>query len=76
MLALDAVVTTCTAHIHVAGALGVPAVLLLSPKADALGNRLAHRALSGHPDRAARVGQWDDAIDRAMAFVLGGFGKD
>ena len=43
----------------------------------ALGNRLAHRALSGHPDRArARVGQWDDAIDRAMAFVLGGFGKD
>ena len=78
MLALDAVVTTCTAHIHVAGALGVPAVLLLSPKADARWETGSRTAL--YPGirivRAARVGQWDDAIDRAMAFVLGGFGKD
>ncbi|WP_423762230.1 hypothetical protein [Burkholderia sp. NLJ2] len=78
MLAMDAVVTTCIAHIHVAGALGVPAVLLLSPKADArreTGSRTAH-----YPGirivRAAHVGQRDDAIDRAMALVLGGFGKD
>ncbi|AXF22596.1 FkbM family methyltransferase [Burkholderia pyrrocinia] len=78
MLAMDAVVTTCTAHIHVAGALGVPAVLLLSPKADARWETGPRTAL--YPGirivRAAHVGQWDDAIDRAMAFVLGGFGKD
>ncbi|AKM41474.1 FkbM family methyltransferase [Burkholderia contaminans] len=78
MLALDAVVTTCTAHIHLAGALGVPAVLLLSPKADARWETGSRTAL--YPGirivRAARVGQWDDAVDRAMAFVLGGFGKD
>ncbi|WP_176040451.1 FkbM family methyltransferase [Burkholderia stabilis] len=78
MLAMDAVVTTCTAHIHLAGALGVPAVLLLSPKADARWETGSRTAL--YPGirivRAAHVGQWDDAIDRAMALVLGGFGKD
>ncbi|MGS0897381.1 hypothetical protein ACVBGC_33435 [Burkholderia stagnalis] len=78
MLAMDAVVTTCTAHIHLAGALGVPAVLLLSPKADARWETGTRTAL--YPDvrivRAAHVGQWDDAVDRAMALVLGGFGKD
>jgi ADP-heptose:LPS heptosyltransferase len=78
MLAMDAVVTTCTAHIHLAGALGVPAVLLLSPKADARWESGARTAL--YPGirivRAAHVGRWDDAIDRAMALVLGGFGKD
>ncbi|WP_175954778.1 FkbM family methyltransferase [Burkholderia sp. BCC0405] len=78
MLTLDAVVTTCTAHIHLAGALGVPAVLLLSPKADARWETGSRTAL--YPGirivRAAHVGQWDDAVDRAMAFVLGGFGKD
>ncbi|MGU3780899.1 FkbM family methyltransferase [Burkholderia metallica] len=78
MLALDAVVTTCTAHIHLAGALGVPAVLLLSPKADARWETGSRTAL--YPGirivRAAHVGKWDDAVDRAMAFVLGGFGKD
>jgi len=78
MLALDAVVTTCTAHVHLAGALGVPAVLLLSPKADARWETGSRTAL--YPGvrivRAAHVGRWDDAVDRAMAFVLGGFGKD
>ncbi|CAB3767662.1 FkbM family methyltransferase [Burkholderia sp. MSh2] len=78
MLAMDAVVTTCTAHIHLAGALGVPAVLLLSPKADARWETGSRTAL--YPGirivRAAHVGRWDDAVDRAMAFVLGGFGKD
>ncbi|MBR8325417.1 FkbM family methyltransferase, partial [Burkholderia cenocepacia] len=78
MLAMDAVVTTCTAHIHLAGALGVPAVLLLSPKADARWETGSRTAL--YPGirivRAAHVGRWDDAIDRAMALVLGGFGKD
>ncbi|NTY40109.1 FkbM family methyltransferase [Burkholderia diffusa] len=78
MLAMDAIVTTCTAHIHLAGALGVPAVLLLSPKADARWETGSRTAL--YPGirivRAAHVGQWDDAIDRAMALVLGGFGKD
>ncbi|KWA08312.1 FkbM family methyltransferase [Burkholderia cepacia] len=78
MLALDAVVTTCTAHVHLAGALGVPAVLLLSPKADARWETGSRTAL--YPCvrivRAAHVGRWDDAVDRAMAFVLGGFGKD
>ncbi|MBN3769886.1 FkbM family methyltransferase [Burkholderia sp. Se-20378] len=78
MLSLDAVVTTCTAHIHLAGALGVPAVLLLSPKADARWETGSRTAL--YPSirivRAAHVGQWDDAVDRAMALVLGGFGKD
>ncbi|WP_446904670.1 FkbM family methyltransferase [Burkholderia sp. YIM B11467] len=77
-LAMDAVVTTCTAHIHLAGALGVPAVLLLSPKADARWETGSRTAL--YPGirivRAAHVGKWDDAIDRAMALVLGGFGKD
>ena len=56
----------------------VPAVLLLSPKADARWETGSRTAL--YPGirivRAARVGQWDDAVDRAMAFVLGGFGKD
>ncbi|WP_321790786.1 FkbM family methyltransferase [Burkholderia pyrrocinia] len=78
MLAMDTVVTTCTAHIHLAGALGVPAVLLLSPKADARWETGSRTAL--YPGirivRAAHMGQWDDAIDRAMALVLGGFGKD
>ncbi|WP_322041326.1 FkbM family methyltransferase [Burkholderia diffusa] len=78
MLAMDAVVTTCTAHIHLAGALGVPAVLLLSPKADARWETGSRTAL--YPGirivRAARPGQWDDAVDRALALVLGGFGKD
>ncbi len=68
---MDAVVTTCTAQVHLAGALGVPAVLLLSPKSDArwaLGERSAL-----YPGvrivRATRVHQWDDAIDQAMALV-------
>lgn len=78
VLAMDAVVTTCTAHIHLAGALGVPAVLLLSPKADARWETGSRSAL--YPGirivRAAHVGRWDDAVDRAMALVLGGFGKD
>ncbi|EGC98010.1 FkbM family methyltransferase, partial [Burkholderia sp. TJI49] len=26
--------------------------------------------------RATRRGQWDDAVDRAMALLLGGFGPD
>ncbi|WFN14881.1 FkbM family methyltransferase [Burkholderia contaminans] len=77
MLAMYAVVTTCTAHIHLAGALGVPAVLLLSPKADARWETGSRTAL--YPNirivRAGRVGQWDDAIDRAMTLVLGGFGE-
>lgn len=78
MLAMDAVVTTCTVHIHLAGALGVPAVLLLSPKADARWETGSRTAL--YPGirivRAARPGQWDDAVDRALALVLGEFGKD
>jgi len=78
MLAMDAVVTTCTAHIHLAGALGVPAVLLLSPKADARWETGSRTAL--YPCirivRAAHPGRWDDAVDRALALVLGGFGKD
>ncbi|KWF85538.1 FkbM family methyltransferase [Burkholderia diffusa] len=78
MLAMDAVVTTCTAHIHLAGALGVPAVLLLSPKADARWETGSRTAL--YPGirivRAAHPGQWDDAVDRALALVLGGFGND
>ncbi|WP_321811801.1 MULTISPECIES: FkbM family methyltransferase [unclassified Burkholderia] len=78
MLAMDAVVTTCTAHIHLAGALGVPAVLLLSPKADARWETGSRTAL--YPGirivRAAHPGRWDDAVDRALALVLGGFGKD
>ena len=77
MLALDAVVTTCTAHPRRRRARRAGRAAAQPESRRALGNRLAHRALSGHPDRgAARVGQWDDAIDRAMAFVLGGFGKD
>ncbi|KUY98149.1 FkbM family methyltransferase [Burkholderia territorii] len=78
MLAMDAVVTTCTAHIHLAGALGVPAVLLLSPKADARWETGSRSAL--YPGirivRAAHVGRWDDAIDRAMTLVLGGWGNE
>ncbi|RQS23604.1 MULTISPECIES: FkbM family methyltransferase [unclassified Burkholderia] len=78
MLAMDAVVTTCTAHIHLAGALGVPAVLLLSPKADARWETGSRTAL--YPGirivRAAHPGRWDDTADRALALVLGGFGKD
>ena len=27
-------------------------------------------------DGAAHAGRWDDAADRALALVLGGFGKD
>lgn len=78
MLAMDVVVTTCTAHIHLAGALGVPAVLLLSPKADARWETGSRTAL--YPGirivRAAHAGRWDDAVDRALTLVLGGFGKD
>ncbi|KVC38980.1 FkbM family methyltransferase [Burkholderia pseudomultivorans] len=78
MLAMDAVVTTCTAHVHLAGALGVPAILLLSPKADARWETGSRTAL--YPGirivRATRRGQWDDAVDRAMALLLGGFGPD
>ncbi|WP_176044078.1 FkbM family methyltransferase [Burkholderia vietnamiensis] len=77
MLAMDAVVTTCTAHIHLAGALGVPAVLLLSPKADARWETGSQTALyrSVRIARAAHPGRWDDAIDRALTYVLGEFRK-
>lgn len=69
--ALDMIVTTCTAHVHLAGALGVPAVLLLSPKADPRWGAGSRTAL--YPGvqivRAARVGRWDDAIDQALSIV-------
>ncbi len=69
--AMDAVITTCTAQVHIAGALGMPTILLLSPKAD------ARWALGGHTDlypgvrivRARRVGRWEDAVDEAMGLL-------
>jgi ADP-heptose:LPS heptosyltransferase len=77
-LTMDVVVTTCTAHVHLAGAIGTPTVLLLSPKADPRWGTGSRTDL--YPGvrivRAARVGQWDDAIDQAMALVLGGMTKD
>ncbi|MGU7775991.1 FkbM family methyltransferase [Burkholderia sp. MR1-5-21] len=72
ILAMDVIVTTCTAHVHLAGALGKPAVLLLSPKPDPRWGSGARTALYPrvHIVRAARIGQWDDAIDQAITLVL------
>jgi hypothetical protein len=71
ILGMDMIVTTCTAQAHLAGALGVPVILLLSPKPDARWGCGESTALypSIHIVRASRVGQWDDAVDQALSIV-------
>jgi hypothetical protein len=68
MLSMDAIVTTCTGQVHLAGALGIPTVLLLSPKADPRWG--TGQTTDVYPSvrivRATRANQWDDAIDQAM----------
>lgn len=71
MLGMDMIVTTCTAQVHLAGALGVPAILLLSPKPDARWGITEHTELYAgvHIVRAGRAGHWDDAIDQALTLI-------
>ncbi|WP_244116773.1 FkbM family methyltransferase [Burkholderia cepacia] len=71
ILGMDLIVTTCTAQVHLAGALGVPAILLLSPKPDARWGSGDRTALypSVQIVRAAYAGRWSDAIDQALALI-------
>ncbi|WP_175777294.1 FkbM family methyltransferase [Burkholderia anthina] len=71
ILGMDVIVTTCTAQVHLAGALGVPAILLLSPKPDARWGAGDRTAL--YPGvqvvRAPRAGCWSDAIEQALVLI-------
>ncbi len=71
ILAMDVIVTTCTAQAHLAGALGVPVILLLSPKPDARWGAGERTALypGMHIIRAADAGQWGDAVDQALTLI-------
>lgn len=62
---MDAVVTTCTATVHVAGALGVPTWLLVGPNADSRWGNGAATALypSVRIVRCARRGDWAEGVE-------------
>lgn len=68
---MDILVTTCTAQVHLAGALGIPTILLLGPMADARWR--LDRTTDLYPSvrivRSTRRGQWDDGIEQAIALV-------
>ncbi|WP_206956043.1 hypothetical protein [Trinickia acidisoli] len=71
MHSMDMIVTTCTAQVHLAGALGISTILLLSPKPDSRWGSDHQTALypSVQIVRASRAGQWDDAIEQALTLI-------
>ena len=70
-LTLAMLVTTCTAQAHLAGALGIPTLLLLGPKNDArwgMGTQTAFYPMM-QIIRCSRAWQWDDGIDQVLSHI-------
>lgn len=75
MLSLDQVVSTCTGPVHLAGALGVPTLLLLGPKTDPRWGLASKTSLypSVQIIRCARAYQWKEGIDQALSLIQADF---